>query len=106
AGLLVRSLSTAVRIDPGFRLEGVDVVSIDLALGGYSEDQSAEVATRVRDRLLAVPGVDAVGTAAMVALDGGGMGLGGLRRRGETGSRIETDWNIVTPEYLPAIGLP
>ena len=34
AGLLVRALGTATRIDPGFRLEGIDVASIDLALGG------------------------------------------------------------------------
>jgi putative ABC transport system permease protein len=105
AGLLVRALGTATRIDPGFRLEGVDVVSIDLALGGYNEDQSADVAARLRQRLLAVPGVESVGAGAMIALDGGGMGLGALRRRGDT-ARIETDWNIITPDYLPTIGVP
>jgi putative ABC transport system permease protein len=44
----------------------------------------------------------------MVPLDGGGLGLGGLREKGSTepGARIDTDWNVISPEYLSAIGMP
>jgi predicted permease len=44
----------------------------------------------------------------MVPLAGGGLGLGALRRKGATGpeSLIDTDWNVVSPEYFAALGLP
>jgi putative ABC transport system permease protein len=43
----------------------------------------------------------------MVPLDGGGLGLGGLRKPGTTGpeSNIDTDWNVVSPEYFGALGI-
>jgi predicted permease len=44
----------------------------------------------------------------MVPLDGGGLGLGGLRRQGTVGpeARIDTDWNVVSPDYFAAMELP
>ena len=44
----------------------------------------------------------------MVALDGGGLGLGELRKKGSAGrdANIDTDWNVISPSYLPALGIP
>ena len=44
------------------------------------------MAEQVRERLAAIPGVDQVGIARMVALDGGGLGLGELRKKGTAGT--------------------
>ena len=57
--------------------------------------------------VLAVPGVRAAALAAMLPLDGGGLGLGDItvagreppdRRRG-----WDADWNVVTPGYFAAL---
>jgi predicted permease len=108
AGLLLRALSTATHVEPGFTIANVDVASIDLSLGGYADERASAISDELSARFGAIPGVEAVGTAAMVPLDGGGMGLGGLRRAGTSGldARIDTDWNIISPGYLPALGIP
>jgi predicted permease len=107
AGLLLRALDTATRVDPGFAIANVDVASIELSLGGYSDERASAVADALTTRLTALPGVASVGAAAMVALDGGGMGLGGLRRAGTSGPEayIDTDWNVITASYLPTLGI-
>jgi len=108
AGLFARALGAAANVSPGFDVDPIDVAALDLRLGGYTDEQSPLVAEQIRDRLAAIPGVQAVGFARMVALDGGGLGLGGLRRKGTTGrdAELDTDWNVVSPGYLTAIGIP
>jgi predicted permease len=107
AGLLLRSLTAAATVDPGFRVEGVGVANIDLGLGNYTEAGAPLVTEQIRTRLQALPGVARVGVAAMVPLDGGGLGLGPLRRKGDTGEdRTFADWNVISPDFLPAIELP
>ncbi len=104
AGVLLRALDSATHIDPGFDVDGVDVASVDFTLGGYSEDQAFGVEQDLRARFAALPGVDAVGIAAKVPLDGGGIGLGGLRRPGSTGrSEVDADWNVISSDFLPAM---
>lgn len=108
AGLFLRALNAATHTDPGFTVAGTQVVSFDLSIGGYPEAQAPATTERLRDQLAAVPGVARVGMARMVPLDGGGLGLGGLRVPGSTAenSEIDTDWNVVSPEYFTALDLP
>jgi predicted permease len=63
---------------------------------------------RVRAGLQAIPGVSRVGVGAMVPLDGSGLGLGELHRKGERGNETElnSDWNVISPDFFPAIELP
>src|SRR5262249_40547687 len=107
AGLLLRALDTATRIDPGFTLANVDVASIELSLGGYGDDRASFIADALTARFRSLPGVVSVGAAAMIALDGSGLGLGDLRRAGSSGpdASINTDWNIITPGYLPTLNI-
>jgi predicted permease len=108
AGLFLRALGTATRVDPGMDVSRVEVVSLDLTFGDYPEASRPDVAESLRARLGAIPGVERGGLARMVPLEGGGMGLGGLRKRGTTGpeSNIDTDWNVVSPEYFATVGIP
>src|SRR4029453_2633453 len=107
AGLLLRALDSALKIDPGFSVDGIDVASIDLTLGGYDEAKAGVTARDIRTRLAALPGVDAVGMAAMVPLNGGGLGLDDLRTPGAArGIQVDVDWNVVSPEFAPTIRLP
>ena len=108
AGLFLRALSTATRVDPGMDVARVEVVNLDLTFGDYPEANWPEVAESLRARLAAMPGVERAGIARMVPLDGGGLGLGALRKRGTTGpeSNIDTDWNVVSPDYFASLGIP
>ncbi|TAK18098.1 MAG: ABC transporter permease [Acidobacteria bacterium] len=108
AGLLLRSLGAAAAVDPGMRVDGVDVASVDLALGNYADDASPVITERIRAALRAMPGVSSVSVAAMVPLNGGGLGLGMLRPKGAIDERstVQADWNVISPEFLPAAEIP
>jgi putative ABC transport system permease protein len=107
AGLLLRALDSAMRIDPGFSIDRIDVASVDLTLGGYDETNAVGAARDLQTRLAALPGIDAVAIAAMVPLEGGGLGLGGLRTPGAPrGIDVDVDWNVVSPEFATTLRLP
>jgi predicted permease len=108
AGLLFRGLRATTTISPGFRVDGIDIASVDFSLGGYADDRAASATEALRLRLAALPGVEAVAAAAVVPLADDGLGLGDLRRAGDRASESlsRTDWNVISPEYLPTIGVP
>jgi predicted permease len=72
AGLFLRSLANAQRIDPGFEPTRLAVLSFDLAAQGYNEERGREFLRQVRDRMGAMPGVEAVTFGTSVPLSGGG----------------------------------
>jgi predicted permease len=107
AGLFLRALGTAASVPPGFDVDPIEIATVDLALSGYSDERGPVRAEDIRASVAAIPGVASAGFARMVPLDGGGLGLGGLRKAGATGpeAMIDTDWNVVSPEYLRTIGI-
>jgi predicted permease len=109
-GLFVRALGRAASIDPGFDQTNVDVVKLDLALSGYREPDALAFADRLRERVLALPGVNDVAFAADLPLDGGRMGLGSLRVPGlqppDGASSFRADWNAISPGYFRALRMP
>jgi predicted permease len=78
-GLFVRAVTRAAKVDPGFEQKGVEVVSLDLSLGGYNESTGENFLRQVMERVKEVPGVGAVSASADLPLDGGRMGFGGLK---------------------------
>jgi predicted permease len=76
AGLFVRALGRAVRVDPGFEPAGVIVGSLDLSPYGYTPESGAEFYRRLLERLRATPGVESASLAQLVPLTGTRMELG------------------------------
>lgn len=110
AGLFARSLQSAAATDPGITVSGVDLLQIDPRIGGYRTDaEGMRVVETLRERFRLIPGVVAVGASRMVPLQGGGLGLGGLRAPGYTGpdgtDEINTDWDTVAPGYFETLNL-
>jgi predicted permease len=110
AGLFAHTLSHASSIDPGFDSRDVSFASLDLGLAKYDEDQGRRAAEAILDQVRAIPGVRGAALAAMLPLGGGGLGFGSIsvagreppdRRRG-----WDADWNVVTPGYFAALGIP
>jgi predicted permease len=103
--LLTRSMRHADGIDPGFRMDGLEVVGIDLRLGGYDEARGRVLAEELMRRVESLPGVQA-GSARVVPLtrerEGGRFWL-----PGEFGPEkmIDGSQNIVTPGFFDTLGL-
>ena len=68
AGLLARNLADASRADPGFSPDAVAAVTVGLGLVGYESDEAARFLDRARDRVRALPGVQAVARASRAPL--------------------------------------
>jgi putative ABC transport system permease protein len=76
AGLLLRSLSRLVNVDPGFDLRSALTASIDLPESRYREDaDKARFYDRLFARLTDLPGVEGVGAVMPMPLTGSGFVL-------------------------------
>ncbi|HET9369878.1 MAG TPA: ABC transporter permease [Vicinamibacterales bacterium] len=106
AALFMHALSTASRVDTGMAVDSVDIASLDLNLASIPEARWPQAADEIRQRLAAVPGVTAAALGVVVPLEGSGMGRGAIRRRGDREGSIDADWNVISPEYLPVLGIP
>ena len=110
AFLFLRSLANAAHTDPGFKTANIMLASVDVSLSGYREQQAVEVASRFRERLKAIPGVESAASARMIPLQGSGFSFGSVRVPGVQGNRddgrFESDWDVVSPEYFETIGMP
>lgn len=107
AGLLIRSLSSLVRVKLGYQSSGV--MSMGLFLGVQAPEVRSELLDRILDRVKRVPGVKAVGTIQFLPLRGLNCGTGFWR--GEEGSRdpsrsLFTECSLVSQGYFAAMGIP
>lgn len=109
-GLFVRSLVHAAKIDPGFGQSRIEVISLDLSLGGYNEETGGLFIHSLQDRIRALRNVDAVTVAADLPLDGSRMGLGGVTVPGVPPPAGEDSWladaNVVEPGFFQVLRLP
>ena len=109
AMLFLRSLDRAAQTDPGFDTANTLIASVDVSLSGFREQQAVALATRFRERLRAVPGVESAGHARMIPLQGSGFGLGNVRIPGAENrlpeGQIDADWDVVSPDYFETIGI-
>jgi predicted permease len=108
AGLFVRSLATAVDIDKGFDDTSLLLATVDPGLQGYDRPRAEAFYATLAERLRAHPAVRAVGFGEMVPL-----GVGSQQRGFEIpghelapGEDVNFDYNIVTPGYFEAMGIP
>lgn len=110
AGLFLRALHRATRVDPGFDINGLHALSIDLSLAGLKEVDGTDFANRFLERIRRLPGVISASWAWSVPLDGAGRGLGGLQVPGRQipagGESWDADWSVVTPGYFRTMGIP
>ena len=68
AGLLLRGLAAVQNIDPGFEMRNVATVSFQMENLGYTDDRVALLQREFRERVSALPGVDAVAQVTQVPL--------------------------------------
>jgi putative ABC transport system permease protein len=110
AALFLRSLQKAAAIEAGFNARDVDIVQIDTRVAGYrTAAEGIPVIDALTERFRLAPGVVDVGASRMIPVQGGGLGLGGLRAPGYVGpdgtDQIETDWDVVSTDYFKTLQL-
>ena len=109
AGSFFRGFIEAREADPGFRREGVLLVTYDLSGRSVTGAFSRSLASQIRSRLAALPGVEQVAIASSVPLDIHGMPSRVFTLEGRAradGSFDEALTNTVTPGYFDAMRIP
>jgi predicted permease len=107
AGLLIRSAIALNDVDPGFDPRGVLVGRVSLPASGYDSAAVVQQAfERIDERLAQAPGVTAAGLSSSAPFEGSGdNGLIPEGRPLEIKYAIPADFRLVTPGYIPAMGL-
>jgi hypothetical protein len=96
------------RSSRGFDERRVDVVQLDLSLSGYTAETARPFVREFLDRTRALPGIESATLSVDLPLDGGRMGLGGIRVPGKTpprGEYFQADWNVVEPGLFKTLKL-
>jgi predicted permease len=109
AGLFVRSLLAAQRVDLGFVAEQRLLVTVSLEDRGYTAETGPVFIRRALERIETIPGVQSVSTTTMVAF-GGGMWTSDFVPDGvarpENQPAVDAPTNAVGPGYFHTMGIP
>ena len=105
--LLTRSLRNADAIDPGFVPDGIEVVGLNLQLGGYDRTSGPIFAESLMTRIEGLPAVETAAFARVVPLTMETEG-GRVWRTEDFGDdkAITVSRNFVTPGYFRTLGMP
>ena len=108
AGLLARNLLVTSRIEPGFSTAGTASVTIALGLSGYGHDEAERFFERARERVRALPGVQAVARAsrAPLSINFSRSGIGPADEPAPDLRSLAVETVAVGEEYFDAVGVP
>ncbi len=109
AGLFLRSLFTAQRMDIGFTARDGAIAWVFTGMSGVARDDQEQTIQRLVDAATAIPGVDRVATAEMVPL-GVGLQSTGWEIPGVDPpagrEHIDIRYNLVSANYFDVMGVP
>jgi putative ABC transport system permease protein len=108
SGLMVRSFARLLDVNPGFEARGLATIATQLPASMTRPEQRTALYKLMRDRLLAVPGVQDVGAVSRLPLAGRNLGswafIEGRQTPGEPGYDVE--YRVATPSYFAAMRIP
>ena len=110
AGLLVRSFTGLMRVDPGFDPAGVLTLNVSLPDAKYDAAKARQYIADFTERLRGLPGVTAAGGSSIIPLSGSsyGISLSSIdgRQVGDDPDAPSVQVRLATPGYLRAMGIP
>jgi putative ABC transport system permease protein len=110
AGLMIRSFRLLLKVDPGFNVQGVLTVGLDMSDPKYQENPARFMAfnAQLLERVRAIPGVQYAGTVRPLPLGGGRSAMPFYREDRPVPSEANfpaADWHAVSPGYFQAMGI-
>jgi putative ABC transport system permease protein len=109
AGLFLRSLREAQKVDPGFQTDKVLVTGINLGRAGYTPDTGKNFYRASVDRLQGIPGVKSVALSQNAPFAGGGFLRSVFLPGQDTAARqngVLVQTNVVGLRYFETLGIP
>jgi putative ABC transport system permease protein len=103
AGLLLRSFTKLMDVDPGFHAEGLLTAQLQMP------PQQVVFFRQVQEHVRAIPGVEGVAAIEALPLSGSGITRRMLvdgRPRPEPGGEAIVERHLVTPDYFRTMGIP
>jgi predicted permease len=106
AGLMLRSLDTLLRVEPGFETDNLLAVSLQVPNSrATSLEQSVVYRNEIQQRLAALPGVSSVAISRTLPLEQGGEAIEFVTPSGDK-FRAEAGTLMVSSEYFATLGIP
>ena len=109
AGLLIRSFWQLQNVQPGFQVDRLATMRVNLPGTTYNMGaKSRAFYERLLPAVAALPGIRSVATSSGVPLSGGNTGTE-LRIPGQTlapGVPASADWRLVSPGYFRSMNIP
>jgi predicted permease len=110
AGLFLRSLHQALKLDPGFSVENLVTMKLDPGLLAYDEAAGKRFYAETLRRVAALPGVRAASLAAFLPLGDSNDVVGPVMKEGEPeplpNQGIDVSSNRVAPGYFTTVKTP
>ena len=104
AGLLLRGLYSAQTIDPGFEMNGVATMFLDLGKQGYDPARATGFVQQFRERIQGLPGVTEVAQAECAPLSHD-FSASEFIIPGRANT-VFIEYNHVTSDYFSLLGIP
>ncbi len=107
AGLFLRTLGKALRVDPGVDTRHAVAVSFDLRIQGYDAGRQGAFYTQLLERVRAMPGVTAASLASPMPL-GSRLISSPVAAEGpdQDHANVQVSYAAVWPAYFTAVGTP
>jgi putative ABC transport system permease protein len=108
AGLLIRSLWQLQQVNPGFSADKVLAMEVSLPTARYEEGEQMPFYQRLEERILAKPGVAAIGAINILPLSANydSRGVQVEDHPKPEGQGYDPQARSVTPGYFAAMGIP
>jgi putative ABC transport system permease protein len=109
AGLLIRSFQQLLAVQPGFDSHNLVTIATQLPSSARTPDQRRAVYERIRQSLMAQPGVSNVAAISRMPFSGKNLGIRvhveGKEAPGTTPG-VEVEYRVATPSYFETMGVP
>ncbi len=106
AGLFLRSVQSAIKIDPGFDAAHLGVITFNVADQGYNEARGREYRRRILERAAAVPGVESVSLAKDLPFSVGGTRTVLLQGEENAAGGHPTLTSVTYPGFFQTVRIP
>ena len=108
AGLFLRSLLQAVSLDPGFKVSGVSVATVEVGLAGYNEERGRAFYRELLERVQSFPGLRAASYTDRVPM-GANTTIRKILAEGSTADveeeGVDVDMSFVSPDFFKTLGI-